>query len=119
MTPHAALEHRQSFFLALSDALRPLGDAGAIEREACRLLGDYLGADHTYYAEIRVADDWAAVRFDHARNGTKPLIAEYRLSSVSFGHERGERPSEVAGRQGFEPCESSFSNLLMAWRFWS
>ena len=83
MTPHAALEHRQSFFLALSDALRPLGDPGAIEREACRLLGDYLDADHTYYAEVRLPEDWASVRFDHARNGARPLVAEYRLSSMS------------------------------------
>ena len=84
MGPHAALEHRQSFFLALSDALRPLGDPGAIEREACRLLGDYLGADHTYYVEIRAAEDWASVRFDHARNGTNPLVADYRLSAIPF-----------------------------------
>lgn len=76
-------EQRQTFLLQLSDALRPLADATAIEREACRILGDYLDADHTYYSEIDVDNDRACVRHDHVRNGAVPLVAEYRLSMFS------------------------------------
>ena len=86
-TVEAALragEERQAFLLTLSDTLRPLGDPAVIEREAIRLLGDFLDADHTYYAEMRIADDYGVVRHDHVRNGATSFVAEYRLSALPF-----------------------------------
>ncbi|MGI4728702.1 MAG: GAF domain-containing protein [Janthinobacterium lividum] len=86
-------EERQAFLLQLTDVLRPLGNPAEIERKACGLLGDRLGADHTYYAEINVANDYGAVRYDHVRNGAAPFVAEYRVSDLGFVvplYQRGE-----------------------------
>ncbi|WP_221090942.1 PAS domain S-box protein [Deinococcus aquaedulcis] len=45
-------EERQAFLLRLSDALRPLTEAGAIENTAARVLGEHLGATRVMYADI-------------------------------------------------------------------
>ena len=86
-------EERQAFMLQLTDKLRPLRNAFAIEQEACELLGDRLHADHTYYAEIDVAADYGVIRHDHVRNGATPYVAEYRVSDLGFViplYQRGE-----------------------------
>jgi CheY-like chemotaxis protein len=48
---------RQAFLLRLSDALHPLQDAQAIKQQATRLLGEQLGVNRAFYAEVR-SDDW-------------------------------------------------------------
>lgn len=48
----AETEQRQAFLLKLSDALRPLADAGEIQATTARLLGEHLGADRAMYAEV-------------------------------------------------------------------
>ncbi|TNC49607.1 hypothetical protein FHG66_10875 [Rubellimicrobium rubrum] len=45
-------EARQAFLLRLADALRPLGDAVAIQAEAARVLGEQLGASRVAYYEV-------------------------------------------------------------------
>ncbi|MDZ5458067.1 response regulator [Azohydromonas lata] len=52
---------RQDFLLRLSDALRPLQDAQAIKRQATRLLGETLGVNRAFYAEVE-GDDWMVVK---------------------------------------------------------
>src|SRR3712207_506992 len=47
-----ASEARRAFLLKLSDALRPLSDPIAIQAEAARLLGEYLGSGRAYYVEV-------------------------------------------------------------------
>src|SRR3712207_3528873 len=47
-----ASEARQAFLLKLLDALRPLSDPIAIQAEAARLLGEYLGSGRAYYVEV-------------------------------------------------------------------
>ncbi|GAB2701161.1 hypothetical protein GCM10027037_27820 [Mucilaginibacter koreensis] len=86
-------EQRQTFLLQLTDALRPLGNPLAIEQEACRLLGEHLEADHTYYAEIDVARDYGVIKNDHVRNGEPLFVGEYRVSDLGFViplYQRGE-----------------------------
>ena len=51
-------EERQAFLLKLSDALRPLSDPLEIKAAACRVVGEHMEADRSYYVEV-----------DHARNG--------------------------------------------------
>jgi PAS domain S-box-containing protein len=62
-----ASEERQAFLLELSDALRPLDDAAAIEEAADRLLGRYLVVDRCAFGEVdatgdhlTITDDWTA-----------------------------------------------------------
>ncbi|MDF1504416.1 ATP-binding protein [Roseisolibacter sp. H3M3-2] len=88
-----ALDARRGFLLALADALRPLADPVAIQREVCRRLGEHLAAEHTYYVECATADDRAVVAYDHARGGGASLAGEYRLSAcgdLASLHGRGE-----------------------------
>ena len=56
---------RAAFRVAVADALRPLSDAVAVQAEAARVLGEYLGAQRAHCAEV---DPEAAV-------GT--VVAEY------------------------------------------
>ena len=66
----ASLDWR-AFALGLSEALRPLNDPIAIQRAACRVLGECLDADAVQYAEI--LDGGAAVATqEHVRWGASP-----------------------------------------------
>jgi PAS domain S-box-containing protein len=60
-----ASQERQAFLLHLSDALHELDDPIAVQATASRVLGEHLGVDRAYYAEIDeakqefvVAHDW-------------------------------------------------------------
>lgn len=45
-------EERQAFLLELSDALRPLADAAAIQAATTRMIGEHLAVDRAMYAEV-------------------------------------------------------------------
>ena len=77
-------EERQSFLLSLSDTLRPIADAAAIEGESCRLLGEHLNAARAYYVEIREPEGAAVVQQDYAREGLPSLAREYPLSEWAW-----------------------------------
>jgi PAS domain S-box-containing protein len=82
---------RQAFLLQLSDALRPLADAVAIQGEACRLLAERLDVDRAYYVEVDETAGLARVERDFARDGS--LVGEHRVSDFSWSVEilrRGE-----------------------------
>jgi PAS domain S-box-containing protein len=66
----------QRFLLALSDALRPLVDAGEIQFEAERLLGEHLGACRVGYAELDGDSSVAVVLGDYAK-GVAPLSGRF------------------------------------------
>ncbi|WP_167759678.1 PAS domain S-box protein [Massilia horti] len=76
---HAA---RQEFMLALSDALRPLADAAAIEQVACRLLAERLGASRAYYAECNIKEGTCIVRRDYVRAGAASQGGMFRLGDL-------------------------------------
>jgi GAF domain-containing protein len=66
------------YLLALTDALRPLGDPVAVQHAAARTLGDELGASRVLYAEV--ADErWARVRAEHRAPGRASLVGRHRL----------------------------------------
>ena len=78
-----------AFIVRLVDALRPLADPGAVQAEAARLLGSYLGVNRSTYAEIE--GDWAVLRGRYS-DGVPPLPD--RLPLAAFGglvdeHRRG------------------------------
>jgi PAS domain S-box-containing protein len=68
----------QRFLLTLSDALRPLADAGEIQYQAARLLGQELGANRVAYVGVDEAGDAVKVLRHHA-SGVAPLAGAYRL----------------------------------------
>ena len=91
-----ASEARQTFLLALSDALRALDDPIAVEGEACRRLGERLGADRAYYVAVdeaagvaRVARDWVRDAIDAASGeaaggGAPSLAGEHRVADFGW-----------------------------------
>ena len=95
-----ASEERQAFLLELSDALRPLDDAAAIEESADRLLGRYLGVDRCGFGEVdatgdhlTITDDWAAPaigslpRHHDAADFGRPLVAALRRGETIVVHD--------------------------------
>jgi len=75
-----ALAERDSFRIALSDALRPLVDPARIQAEAARVLGRHLRANRVHYAEVD-GDD-AQIRADYC-DGVSSVVGWHRLSSYA------------------------------------
>lgn len=78
------MEKRQSFLLELSDTLRSLADADAIQGETCRLLAEHLETDRAYYVEVNEAAGTASVERDFVRNGSPSLAGRHPVSSFSW-----------------------------------
>ena len=74
----------QAFLLKLSDALRPLSDPEAVRGEACRLLGEQLGADWVVYGLIDLTRDIVDIDRGYAPKGEPPVFGEQPLSSFSW-----------------------------------
>lgn len=72
-----ASEARQAFLLALNDRLRPLADPEAIQDEASRALGEYLGASRVGYAENQPDDETIIIR-QHYTAGVADIAGRYR-----------------------------------------
>ncbi len=81
-------EDRQAFLLTLSDALRPLATAGDIRATACRLLGQHLGADRTYYVEYLPREGLGVVADDYLVSGLPSLAGRYPFDAFRATYER-------------------------------
>jgi len=73
-----------AFLLKLSDAMRPLADATAIQAEVCRLLGTHLQADRTYYSHIEEDKAVARVDRDFVRGESPSLVGSYRFEDFGW-----------------------------------
>ena len=73
-------EARQTYLLALSDALRPMADAVAVQATVTRTALQHFAADRCYYAEI--AGDTATIRRDAARPGLPSVAGLYSLREM-------------------------------------
>jgi signal transduction histidine kinase len=76
-------EQRQAFLLQLSDALRPLGDSGAIQSEASRVLREHLKAARVIYTDALDCGTLEVVVID-ARPGL-PELSGRRYTLSDFG----------------------------------
>jgi len=72
---------RQEFLLKLSEALRPLTDAIAIQEAAARVLGEYMGVDRAYYGVYDWERGVAVVERDFFRGEVPSIIGEHPLTS--------------------------------------
>lgn len=70
-------DERQAFLLSLSDALRPLSDPLEIKATACRVVGEHMNADRSYYVEFDIARDAFVVEQDYHRPGDTGLAGIY------------------------------------------
>jgi PAS domain S-box-containing protein len=77
-------ERRDSFLLALDDALRPLVDPATITATGARLLGEHLQADRCAYADVEEDEDTFNLLGDYNR-GVPSIVGRYRFAD--FGAE--------------------------------
>ena len=76
------LLERQEFLVRLNDALRGLADPDAIQREACRLVGEQLGVDRALYGEVELPlDEEFEVRVEHRRSDVPSLGGRHRFDA--------------------------------------
>ncbi|MFF8800156.1 MULTISPECIES: PAS domain-containing protein [unclassified Methylobacterium] len=77
-------EEQQAFLLRLSDTLRPVADPSAIQREACRLLGEHLSVDHAFYIELDARAGGAVIDQDYVRSDLRSLVRTYTASEIEW-----------------------------------
>jgi signal transduction histidine kinase len=77
-------EERQSYLLALSDALRPLDDPLAIQRAAAELLARQLDLSRVMYGEV-TADDEHIILSRSFHRGTDPFEGTHHLNALGIG----------------------------------
>ncbi|NML16571.1 PAS domain-containing protein [Azohydromonas caseinilytica] len=83
---HARLQdwaRGRAYLLRLNAALRPLGDAAAIQREASRVLREHLGADRVACSEWVSTDEVLVVAADQAPG--RPVLEGRRLRLSDYG----------------------------------
>lgn len=74
-----ASDWRHAFIVALSDALRPLADTEAIERQTAALLAAHLGAPRCFYVHFDEALDDARIVSDFAAAPLASIAGSYRI----------------------------------------
>jgi hypothetical protein len=72
-----------TYLFRLSDRIRPLVDPAEIEQEACRLLGEVLAVDRSYYAEFDAPLEQTHVKHEYLIGGLPSLIGLHRLSDFA------------------------------------
>lgn len=77
-----ASEARHRFLLALNDRLAPLTDPDAIEQEATRLLGEFLGTSRVGYAEILPDGHTSLVTRNYTR-GVRSIEGRHEVADYS------------------------------------
>ena len=77
-------ESRHAFLLRLGDAVRPLADPLAIQREASRLLRERLLTDRVYYAEIDEPQGGIRVERDFVGAGVSSRAGPCSLSDFTW-----------------------------------
>jgi PAS domain S-box-containing protein len=75
-------EERQAYFLALSDALRPLADQEEIQAEAMRLLGEKIGVNRAQYYVADETGEYLSSSGGYS-NGIPAAIGRFHL--IEFG----------------------------------
>lgn len=84
-------EERKSFLLNLADTLAPLRDHLAVERETCRMIGEFLKVTHTYFAQFDEENDTAIIRQDYTKETAFPLNGAYSMSAFEWSIEKLRR----------------------------
>lgn len=83
-TSVSASSSTDSFRVALSDAMRPLADPVAIQREACRVLAEHLHVDGAYYVESDDDGLNGSITSEYVRSDAASMIGEYHLPTYGI-----------------------------------
>jgi PAS domain-containing protein len=83
----AESEERQSYLLALSDALRPLADPADIQCVAATLLGRQLRVSRAFYYEVDERSGFGMIARDYLRPGEPSLTGRHRFIDFTESHQ--------------------------------
>lgn len=98
-----ANEQRQAYLLRLSDALRPLNEAIAVQRRASQILRETLGADRVSYAELDADEDTARLMAEDRAEGIAPFAQDsYRWSDFDPAGHADARAGRTVARDDVE-----------------
>jgi PAS domain S-box-containing protein len=92
ITERKRAEQRQAYLLQLSDVLRPLTSPAEAQAEACRVLGEHLGASRVNYAEVEGEE--YIVALEYRTEGLPTMVGRYPINSFR----PAERTAFEAGR---------------------
>jgi PAS domain S-box-containing protein len=81
-------EERQTFFLKLSDALRPLSNPQEVEAEAARIVCEQLQASRAYYADVLTGSDGDIFIIDSDYHAPGICTLKGRYRAKDFGAEQ-------------------------------
>jgi PAS domain S-box-containing protein len=73
-------EERQALLLQLSDMLRMVGDPDEMRYHAARMLGECMGTERAYFAEVSNENDEIIVSRDYCKDGLPSRAGSYRAS---------------------------------------
>ena len=76
-------EEQQAYLLKLADALRLLDDPIEIQAVASRILGQQLGAERTFYAQIDVDHGIAWIEGEYVRGRGTSVAGQYDLATFA------------------------------------
>ena len=89
-------EERQAFLLKLSDAMRPLDDAIAIQETASRMLGEHLDVARVGYGEMEPNDEFMVVERDWTRPGVPSIAGRFRIDDFGMFFTGPLRAGQIA-----------------------
>jgi len=84
-------EERKAFLLNLADSLTLVKDHLSVERETCRMLGEYLKVDHAYFVQFDAENDTTFIREDYKKETVSPVSGAYSMSSFEWAVEKLRR----------------------------
>ena len=109
-------EERQAYLLGLSDAIRPLSDALAIEQEASRLLREQLGADRVAYFEAIDEETLSHATAESADPKLPPFLGRrFRFADYEPRGRDFFRDGRPAGRDDVLLAEDYHENHRAIW----
>ena len=82
-TTRVMAEQRQAFVVSLVDALRDVGDPGAVLATASAMLGERLGVDSVGFIDADLATDSMTIEHEWHRAGGRTVAGRHRV--INFG----------------------------------
>lgn len=68
-----------AFRIELTDTIHPLSDPEEIQREAGRVLGEWLGVDRAHYGEVLEDGNTNRIHADYCREGVDSVVGEHNF----------------------------------------
>lgn len=73
---------REQFLLTLSDAIISLSDSFEIQKEAARIVGEYLDIDSAHYSEVLADENTTIIYVDYHREDVTSLVGKHQLTDL-------------------------------------